>query len=68
MSASKYTAKDAKRMRESCIAFIDWGEDDISIVDVHASSKRFKLAICDASYPDYIERNTTALEFEIQHL
>ena len=27
-----------------------------------------KLAICNATDPDYIERNTNAIEFEIQYL
>jgi len=64
-----FTAKDAKRMRDSCTVFIDWGEGDMSVMDLHASSKRFKkLAICNATDPDYLERNTNAIELEIQYL
>ena len=41
----------------------------MTVMDLHASSKRFKkLAICNATDPDYLERNTNAIELEIQYL
>jgi hypothetical protein len=70
MSSASYTAKDVKRMRESRMVFIDWGDNnDVSLADLFAASKRFRAQVLEHNMPawlfdltDELERDILALE------
>ena len=68
MSATQFTAKDAKRMRESRLVFIDWGEDDMSVADLYQTSKRFRRQVLDHNMPARLHHMTDQLEHDIQYL
>jgi hypothetical protein len=70
MSSASYTAKDVKRMRESRMVFIDWGDNnDMSLADLFVASKRFRAQVLEHNMParlfdltDELERDILALE------
>lgn len=70
MSSAPYTAQDVKRMRESRMVFIDWGDNDMSLTDLFRTSKRFRAQVLEHTMPparlfeltDELERHILALE------
>jgi hypothetical protein len=70
-ASASYTAKDVKRMRESRMVFIDWGDNnDMSLADLFATSKRSRAQVLEHTMPparlfdltDELERDILALE------
>jgi hypothetical protein len=70
-SSASYTAQDVKRMRESRMVFIDWGDNnDMSLTDLFRTSKRFRAQVLEHTMPparlfeltDKLERHILALE------
>ena len=71
MSSASYTAQDVKRMRESRMVFIDWGDNnDMSLTDLFRTSKRFRAQVLEHTMPparlfeltDKLESDILALE------
>jgi hypothetical protein len=70
MSSAPYTAQDVKRMRESRMVFIDWGDNDMSLTDLFRTSKRFRAQVLEHTMPparlfeltDKLESDIRALE------
>ncbi len=71
MSSAPYTAKEVKRMRESRMIYIDWGDDNgMSLTDLFMTSKRFRAQVLEHTMPparlfeltDELERHILALE------
>jgi hypothetical protein len=71
MSSAPYTAKEVKRMRESSMIYVDWGDDHgMSLTDLFMTSKRFRAQVLEHTMPparlfeltDKLERHILALE------
>jgi hypothetical protein len=70
MSSAPYTAKEVKRMRESSMIYVDWGDNDMSLTDLFMTSKRFRAQVLEHTMPparlfeltDKLERHILALE------
>jgi DNA primase len=70
MSSAPYTAKEVKRMRESRMIYVDWGDNDMSLTDLFRTSKRFRAQVLEHTMPparlfeltDKLESDILALE------
>lgn len=69
-SSAPYTAKEVKRMRESRMIYIDWGDDNgMSLTDLFRTSKRFRAQVLEHTMPPArLFELTDELESEIQAL
>ncbi len=70
MPSAPYTAQDVKRMRESSMVFIDWGDNNgMSLTDLFRTSKRFRAQVLEHTMPPArLFELTDKLESAIQAL
>jgi hypothetical protein len=69
-SSTDYSAKDAKRMRESRLTYIQWGDDAMSVADLYAENKKFRTYVAEWDQTNDLlhVRDTNKLERDIVQL